>query len=98
MEPASLVNVCLVDCPGAMDPAIKEKAESRFTQELLKSFPSEDDLRLAYKLFVDASEGGLVSPAEERIASTWSKAFEKARLAGLRDIAVEEAYFEVRLP
>lgn len=97
MELTSLISVRLVDCPSDMDPTIKEKAESRFSKELLKSFPTEDDLRLAFKLFTDASEGGIVSKAEARIAETWSKAFEKARQAGFREIAVEEAYFDVRL-
>lgn len=97
MESTSHIYVRLVDCPSDIDPAIKEKAESRFSKELLKSFRTEDDLRQAYKLFTDASEGGLISKAEIKIAETWSKAFEKARQAGFRDIAVEEAYFDVRL-
>lgn len=97
MELASVINVRLVDCPSDMDLAIKEKAEGRFTKELLKNFLSEEDLRQAYKLFTDASEGGLISKAEEKIAMAWSKAFEKARQAGFRDIASEEAYFDVRM-
>ena len=51
----------------------------------------------AHKLFTDASEGGMISKADEAIAKTWVKAFEKAQMAGFRDIAVEEAYFEVQL-
>ena len=97
MELATIIDVRLVDCPSDMDPVIKAKAESRFSKELLKSFRSEDELRQAYKLFTDASEGGLISKAEEKIAETWVKAFEKARQAGFRDISVEEAYFEARL-
>ena len=97
MESTAVVEVRLVDCPTDIDPAIKEKAEGRFAKELLKSFPSEDQMRQAYKLFMDASEGGLISKSEEKIATTWTKAFEKARMAGFRDIAVEEAYFDVRL-
>lgn len=97
MELASVINVRLVDCPSDIDPVIKEKAEGRFTKELLKNFLNEEDMRQAYKLFTDASEGGLISKAEERIATTWTKAFEKARQAGFRDIASEEAYFDVRM-
>lgn len=97
MESTSLISVRLVDCPSDMDPAIKEKAESRFSKELLKCFRTEEDLRHAYKLFTDASEGGVISKGEIKIAESWSKAFEKARQAGFREIAVEEAYFDVRL-
>lgn len=97
MELTSIINVRLVDYPSDMDSAIKQKAESRFSKELLKSYRSEDELKQAYRLFTDASEGGVISKAETKIAETWVKAFEKARQAGFRDIAVEEAYFEVRL-
>lgn len=97
MELASHIEVRLVDCPSDIDPAIKEKAESRFSKELLKNFNTEDDLRQAYKLFTDASEGSIISKTEVKIAESWVKAFDKARQAGFRDIAVEEAYFEVRL-
>lgn len=94
---STLIDVRLVDCPDDIEPAIRKKAESRFAKELLRSFPGEDQMRQAYKLFMDASEGGLISKSEEKIATTWTKAFEKARMAGFRDIAVEEAYFDVRL-
>lgn len=97
MELTSIINVRLVDYPSDMDSAIKQKAESRFSKELLKSYRTEDELRQAYKLFTDASEGGVISKAETKIAESWVKAFEKARQAGFRDISVEEAYFEVRL-
>ncbi|MFD2755982.1 hypothetical protein [Comamonas terrae] len=97
MELTSVINVRLVDCPSDMDPSIREKAVSRFSKELVKSFRSEEELRQAYKLFTDASEGGVISKAEVKIAENWSKAFDKARQAGFREIAVEEAYFDVRL-
>lgn len=97
MEATSLVNVRLVDCPSDIDPALKEKAENRFAKELAKNFQSQDEMRQAYKLFADASEGGFISKSEEKIAMTWTKAFEKARQVGFLDIAVEEAYFDVRL-
>lgn len=98
MEPATtIIDVRLVDCPSDMNQSIKERAEGRFSKELLKCFRSEDELRQAYKLFTDASEGGFISKSEIKIAESWSNAFEKARQAGFRDIALEEAYFEVRL-
>ena len=97
MEHTSVIEVRLVDFPSDMNQSIKEKAEGRFSKELLKCFRNEDELRQAYKLFTDASEGGLISKAEVRIAEAWVKAFEKARQAGFRDISVEEAYFEVHL-
>ena len=93
----SIIEVQLQDCPADMSPQIKEKAEQRFAKELARSFRSEDDLRKAFKLFTDASEGGTISKAEEKIATTWSKAYDKARQAGMHDIAVEEAFFAVRL-
>lgn len=92
----SIIEVQLQDCPSDLEPALKEKAEQRFTKELLKCFPSTDALTQALKLFTDASEGGTISKAEEQIATTWTKAYDKARQAGFRDIAIEEAYFEVR--
>lgn len=93
----TIISVRLEDCPSDMKPELKEKAEARFAKELRKGFPDDDAMRHAYKLFSDAAEGGTISKADERIATTWAKAFEKARTAGLRDIAVEEAYFDVRL-
>ena len=93
----SIIEVQLQDCPADMSPQIKEKAEQRFAKELARSFRSDDDLRRAFKLFTDASEGGTISKSEEKIATTWTTAFDTARQAGMRDIAVEEAFFEVRL-
>lgn len=93
----SIIEVQLQDCPADMSPQIKEKAEQRFAKELARSFSTDDDLRKAFKLFTDASEGGMISKAEEKIATTWTTAFDKARQAGMRDVAVEEAFFEVRL-
>nr|WP_182312146.1 hypothetical protein [Comamonas testosteroni] len=93
----TIINVRLEDCPSDIKPELRQKAEERFAKELRKNFPSDDAMTHAYKLFTDASEGGMISKADERIATTWAKAFEKAQMAGFRDIAVEEAYFEVRL-
>lgn len=93
----TLIHVRLEDCPTDLEPSLKQKAEDRFGKELRKCFPSDDALRRAYKLFTDASEGGTITKAEEKIATAWKNAYDKARQAGFRDIAVEEAYFDVRL-
>ena len=93
----SIIEVQLQDCPADMNPQVKEKAEQRFAKELARSFSTDDDLRKAFKLFTDASEGGTISKSEEKIAITWTTAFDKARQAGMRDIVIEEAFFEVRL-
>ena len=89
--------VRLEDCPLDMKPELKQKAEDRFARELRKGFPNDDAMSHAYKLFTDASEGGMISKAEEQIAIQWQSALSKAQQAGFRDIAVEEAYFNVRL-
>lgn len=93
----SIIDVSLEDCPADIEPALKLKAEERFSKELRKSFPTDDALRRAYKVFSDASDGGMISKADEKIATSWKTAFDKARQAGFRDIVVEEAYFEVRV-
>lgn len=97
MELASSVSVRLVDCPSTVDQSLKEKAESRFANALLKSFQQMDQLRQAYRLFMDASEGGLINQTEEKIAVTWRQAYEKACAAGFQDLAQEQAYFDVQL-
>lgn len=91
------IDVRLQDCPADLKQELKLKAEERFVRELRKSFPDDKALRQSFKLYSDASEGGLLSKAEEKIATNWTRAFDKARQAGMRDLAVEEAYFEVRL-
>ena len=93
----SIIEVQLQDCPADMSPQIKVKVEQRFAKELARSFSTDDDLHKAFKLFTDASEGGTITKAEEKIATIWTKAYDKARQAGMRDIAVDEAYFEVRI-
>ncbi|TDS74388.1 hypothetical protein [Comamonas sp. JUb58] len=93
----AVIEVRLEDCPADLDPALKQKAEDRFSKELRRCFPSEQALKQAFKLFMDASEGGHISKSDEKIAITWKNAFDKARQAGFRDIAVEEAYFDVRM-
>lgn len=92
-----LIEVQLEDCPSDIELTLKQKAEERFIKELRKCFPNDEALKRAYKLFTDASEGGTITKAEEKIATTWRNAYDKARQAGFRDIAVEEAYFDVRV-
>ena len=93
----SIIQVSLQDGPPDLTPEAKVKAEQRFAKELARSFRNEDDLRQAYKLFADASEGGVISKADEKHAKAWAAAFDKAKQAGFRDIAAEEAYFEARI-
>ncbi|MBL8355671.1 MAG: hypothetical protein JNM01_12650 [Delftia acidovorans] len=88
--------VTLQDCEG-IKPDIKAKAEARFAKVLERSFPDQEAMTRAYKLFNDAAEGGVISKADEKTAISWLKAAEAAHQAGLQGIAVEEAFFEVRL-
>lgn len=92
----STFRVTLQDCDG-IKPDLKKKAEARFVKTLERGFPSQDAMSHAFKLFNDASEGGVISKADERTALSWQKAYEAARQAGLQDIGMEEAFFEVRL-
>ena len=88
--------VTLQDCDG-IKPDIKAKAEARFAKVIERSFPNQEAMTRAYKLFNDAAEGGLISKADEKQARTWQQAYEAARQSGLQDISVEEAFFDVRL-
>ncbi len=88
--------VTLQDCDG-IKPDIKAKAEARFAKVIGRSFPNQEAMTRAYKLFNDAAEGGLISKADEKQARTWQQAYEAARQSGLQDISVEEAFFDVRL-
>lgn len=87
--------VTLQDCDG-IKPDIKAKAEARFAKVIERSFPNQEAMTRAYKLFNDAAEGGLISKADEKQARTWQQAYEAARQSGLQDISVEEAFFHVR--
>lgn len=93
----AIISVQLQDCPSSIEAQHQRQAEARFERELRKSFPNDEALKRAFKLFSDASEGGTISKAEEKVAATWKTAYDKARQAGFRDIAVEEAYFEVKV-
>ena len=92
----STFRVTLQDCDG-IEHDIKAKAEARFAKVLERSFPDQETMTRAYKLFNDAAEGGVISKADEKTAISWLKAAEAAHQAGLQGIAVEEAFFEVRL-
>ncbi|AOV05790.1 hypothetical protein [Delftia tsuruhatensis] len=89
-------SVTLQDCEG-IKPDLKRKAEARFAKVIERSFPNPEAMTRAYKLFNDAAEGGVISKADEKTALSWLKAAEAAHQAGLQDIAVEEAFFQVRL-
>lgn len=88
--------VTLQDCSGVSE-ELKAKAEARFAKPLWRCFPNQEAMTEAYKIYTDAAEGGIISKAQERLAHAWVKACDTARQAGFRDIAVEEAYFEVRM-
>jgi hypothetical protein len=88
--------VTLQDCIG-IEHDMKAKAEARFAKVIERSFPNQEAMTRAYKLFNDAAEGGVIGKANEPVALSWQKAYEAAQQAGLQGIAVEEAYFEVRL-
>ena len=90
------LRVTLQDCIG-IEHDIKAKAEARFTKVIERSFPNQEAMTRAHKLFNVAAEGGVIGKVNEAVALSWQKAYEAARQAGLQGIAVEEAYFEVRL-
>lgn len=97
METVTLIEAHLQDCQG-IEPALRSKAEARFVKELQRQFPSEQALVEAWEAWSSAAEGAdEISPGQEQLARSWLKAFERARFAGFRDIAVEEAFFEVKL-
>lgn len=88
--------VTLQDCDG-IKPDIKAKAEARFAKVIERTFPNQEAITRALKLFNDAAEGGVISKSNESLARSWQQAYEVARQAGLQGIAAEEAYFDVRL-
>ena len=97
METVTLIEAHLHDCQG-IEPALRSKAEARFVKELQRQFPSEQALVEAWEAWSSAAEGAdEINPGQEQLARSWLKAFERARFAGFRDIAVEEAFFEVKL-
>lgn len=96
MEVAIVIEVTLQDCDG-IDVALKERAEARFIREIERCFPEEQGMLDAWRAFMDASEGGEITPEQERLARSWLKAFDKARQAGFQGISVEEAYFDVNM-
>lgn len=72
-------------------------AEKRFRAALEKALG--EDLGQVLKAYMNASESGAdeLSADEIALASAWPKAYEKAKMAGFRDLGgADEAYFEVR--
>ena len=80
---SSSFRVTLQDCDG-IEHNIKSKAEARFAKVLERSFPDQEAMTRAYKLFNDAAEGGVISKADEKTAISWLKAAEAAHQAGLQ--------------
>ena len=62
---SSSFRVTLQDCDG-IEHNIKSKAEARFAKVLERSFPDQEAMTRAYKLFNDAAEGGVISKADEK--------------------------------
>lgn len=73
-------------------------AEKRFRTTLEKELG--DSLEQVLKAYSNAAESGgdELSAEEVVLAGAWPKAYEKAKMAGFRDLGgSDEAYFEVRL-
>lgn len=73
-------------------------AEKRFRSTLEKALG--DALEQVLRAYSNATESGGDELAADEIAmaSAWPKAYEKAKMAGFRDLGgADEAYFEVRL-
>ncbi|WP_353236169.1 hypothetical protein [Diaphorobacter ruginosibacter] len=96
MEVANIIEVTLQDCDG-IEPALKERAQARFLREIERFFPDEQSMIDAWRSYTDAAEGSEITGEQEQLARSWLKAFDKARQAGFQGIAVEEAYFDVRI-
>ena len=56
------LRVTLQDCIG-IEHDIKAKAEARFAKVIERSFPNQEAMTRAYKLFNDAAEGGVIGKA-----------------------------------
>ena len=63
----AIISVQLQDCPSSIEAQHQRQAEARFERELRKSFPNNEALKRAFKLFSDASEGGTISRSEEKV-------------------------------
>lgn len=63
--PLSSLRISLQDCDG-IEHGIKAKAEARFAKVIERSFPNEEAMTRAYKLFDDAAEGSVISKADEK--------------------------------
>lgn len=87
----------LREFPG-LPPDLVTTAEKRFRTTLEKALG--DDLEQVLKAYSNAVESGEeeLSADDIALASAWPKAYEKAKMAGFRDLGgADEAYFEVRL-
>lgn len=73
-------------------------AERRFRAMLEKELG--DSVEQVLKAYSNAAQSGAdeLTLDEHALASVWPKAYEKAKLAGFRDLGpADEAYFEVRI-
>lgn len=88
----------LVDVPAGTPVDILRHAEGRFLRELERLLG--DDLGTAFRAFDAAQDSSAedLTKEEIRMASRWAEAFDRARLAGMRDLGdTGEAYFYVRV-
>lgn len=90
------VSARLIDTPAGTPADILRSAEARFLRELERLLG--DDLVPALRAFeaVQDSSAEDLSKDEIRMAGRWSTAYDKARLAGMRELGdTGEAYFAV---
>lgn len=88
----------LNDTPAGTPADILKSAEGRFLRELEKLLGADSAPALrAFEVAQDSSAEDLTKE-EIRLASKWADAFDKARLAGMRELGDGgEAYFTVRI-
>ncbi|WP_295537535.1 hypothetical protein [uncultured Pseudacidovorax sp.] len=92
------ISARLIDTPADTPADLLRSAEARFLRELERLLG--DDLAHTLRAFeaVQDSSAEDLSKDEIREASRWAAAFDKARLAGMRELGdVGEAYFSVQL-
>lgn len=88
----------LLDVPANTPAEILRDAEARFLRELERLLG--DDLGSTFRAFDSAQDSSAqdLTKEEIRMASRWAAAFDKARLAGMRELGgTGEAYFHVRV-
>lgn len=77
----------------------KIAAEVSFIKQLERSLGSEEAVVEVYRAWMEASESDATEVSKEiwALAAKWSKAFEAAQRAGLKNIGEGDAHFELHL-